>query len=417
MPVGPLRRIEASRQGFAAILVIIPITVLIVASYFLIFKHKSTSNFNSNPAQKQSSDLKSIFNQGKCQGTGTREFGSPPMNLADVGSIIPMGMMIDGHVTPIDHAYFSPKNFNGPRDEYPVFAIADGTIIDIQHRTSDMANAHHGQPTNEYRIVVEYTCSFYSYYDLITSLSPTIISQAGNIDKQNSSLMIPIKVGQEIGRIGGQTLDFAVWNNDVTLKGFVVPDHYLGEPWKIHTDDPFKYFKEPFREQILSLDQRSAEPRQGKIDYDIDGKLVGTWFKEGTGGYDYARNNQDSYWTAQLSIVNDHLDPSQIRFSIGDYDGKPTQFGIKGNSPDPASLDKNSGLVKYELVSYSYYQPDGTPWFNTPVKNIQAKNQTQVMGVALVQMLEDRKIKLETFPGKTADQVNGFDDRAIIYER
>lgn len=272
------------------------------------------------------------LSRGKCQGTGTKEFGSPPMN-----------------------------------------------IVDIQHRTSFVGAAHAGQYTNEYRVVVEYTCSFYSYYDLITSLSADILSKAGNIDDRQDrqgSMRIPIKEGQVIGRIGGQTLDFAVWNNDVTLQ------------------------------------------RTGKIDYDIDGKLVGTWFREGTGGYDYAQNHRDSFWTSQLSIVYDHLDPTQIRFSIGDYSGKPAQFGVTGNTPDPSLIDKSSGLVKYELVQYNYYGSDGSPWDRfSAVKNIQAKNQTQVMGVALVQMLEDRKIKFEVFLGKRADQVSGFSDKAIMYER
>lgn len=404
-----------NHKGFAPILVLLVLGVLATVG-FLAFSNHHTEKF-SPPNFQGDSSLSSQLSGGKCQGTGTKEFGSPPMNLSDIGSIIPLGLMTEGHVTPIDHIYFSPKEFNGPRDEYPVLAITDGTIVAIQHRSSDMAGVHHGRVTNEYRIVIEYSCSFYSYFDLITSLSPDIVSKAGNTDKQFSSVRIPIKEGAEIGRIGGQTLDFAVWNSDVTLKGFIVPAHYQGELWKIHTDDPFKYFKQPLRNQLLALDQRTVEPRQGKIDYDIDGKLVGNWFKEGTGGYDWARNHQDSAWTNQLSIVYDHLDPTQIRVSMGEYNGKPTQFGVAGNAPDPKDVDKSSGLVKYELVQFDYYNPDGTRWFNTPVKNIQAKNQTQIQGVVLVQMLEDRKIKFETFPGKVSEQVSGFTEKAIIYER
>ncbi len=145
---------------------------------------------------------------------------------------------------------------------------------------------------------------------------------------------------------------------------------------------------------------------------------MGNWFKQGSGGYDYAKDHRDSFWTSQLSIVYDHLDPTQIRFSIGDYNGKPAQFGVAGNTPDPATVDKNSGLVKYELVSYAYSGSDSIPWDQqTPIKNIQGKNQTQIQGVVLVQMQEDRKIKFESFPGKRADQVSGFSEKAITYER
>lgn len=404
-------------------LILITVLVMIAVGGAITYRHFSFNRSNPQFPREfaERKNLSSELSGGKCQGTGTKEFGSPPMNIADISSVIPMGMMIDAHVTPIDHAYFNPKIFNSPRDKYPVFAIADGTIVDIQHRTSFVGAAHAGQYTNEYRVVIEYTCSFYSYFDLITSLSPDILAKAGNIDdrqKRNGPLRIPIKKGQEIGRIGGQTLDFAVWNNDVTLKGFVNPKSYQGEPWKIHTDDPFKYFKQPIREQLLALDQRSVEPRGGKIDYDIDGKLLGTWFITGSGGYDYARDHRDSFWTTQLSIVYDYLDPTQIRFSIGDYNGKPEQFGVKGNAPDPATIDKNSGLVKYELAQYDYYDQNGVRWERfDPVKNIQSKNLSQVQGVVLVQMLDDRRIKFEVFPGKTANQVSSFDNSVLNYER
>lgn len=399
---------------------LIVIALGVIGAFFVFSNHHTEKNGPQN-FQIGNTDLGSQLSGGKCQGKGTKEFGSPPMNIDDISSVIPMGMMIDAHVTPIDHAYFNPKIFNSPRDKYPVFAIADGTIVDIQHRTSFVGVEHAGQYTNDYRIVIEYSCSFYSYFDLMNSLSADIVSKAGNIDdRQNrrGPLRIPIKEGQEIGRIGGQTLDFAVWNNDVILKGFVNPKSYQGEAWKIHTDDPFKYFKQPIKDQLLFLDQRSVEPRGGKIDYDIDGKLVGTWFKLGSGGYDYAQNHRDSFWITQLSIAYDYLDPTQIRFSIGDYNGKPFQFGVKGNTPDPVNVDKNSGLIKYELVQYDYYDLSGVRWERfIPVKNIQSKNGIQVQGVVLVQMIEDKKLKFEVFPGKSASKVNGFDSSVLTFER
>ena len=40
-----------------------------------------------------------------------------------------------------------------------------------------------------------------------------------------------------------------------------------------------------------------------------------------------------------------------------------------------------------------------------------------MLGVVLVQVLEDQKIKFETFPGKIASEVTGFTNAAKIYER
>src|SRR5437773_6768911 len=88
--------------------------------------------------------------------------------------IIPYGWMVNQHVTPIDHEYFAPLNWDSPRDSYEVRAPADGYITQIQHRTSDYSSFTHGKATDEYRVIIAYTCTFLSYFDLITSLSPDI---------------------------------------------------------------------------------------------------------------------------------------------------------------------------------------------------------------------------------------------------
>ena len=49
--------------------------------------------------------------------------------------------------------------------------------------------------------------------------------------------------------------------------------------------------------------------------------------------------------------------------------------------------------------------------------DIKTRPQSQVQGVALIEMLEGRKIKFEAFPGKATAQVDGFTGKAILYER
>ena len=44
-------------------------------------------------------------------------------------------------------------------------------------------------------------------------------------------------------------------------------------------------------------------------------------------------------------------------------------------------------------------------------------NRALASGVALFQLVEDRKLKVETFAGKTAAEVSGFTANARIYER
>ncbi|MSR71138.1 MAG: hypothetical protein EXS50_00480 [Candidatus Taylorbacteria bacterium] len=363
-----------------------------------------------------------VDNEG-CTGTGPVMFGTSPMKLEDIGIVLPYGLMVGGHVTPIDHMYFSPVIFNSPRDKYEVRAMADGMITSISERTQQVGDMNNGatKPA-EYQIKFWYTCDFASYYDLITSLSPRLKEEFEKHRRGGgyaSSLNIQVKEGEVVGRIGGQTLDFAVYDYTKMLPGFIVPKHYLAESWKLHIVNPFLYFKEPVSSELLALNPRQVNPREGKIDYDIYGKLVGTWFKEGNNGFGSTGGKNATPWRAHLSFVYDSIDPSALVISIGDYDGEAKQFGVKGNSPDPATIDLNSLQHKYELTQLDYYRTSNGQMWNrkTAYTDIKTRSRTNVQGVALVQMLENRKIKFEVFSGKTAKEVVGFTNKAIIYER
>ncbi len=339
------------------------------------------------------------------------------MNIEDVGVVIPMGEMVGGHVTPIDHIYLQPTVFQSAPDTYNVYADASGVIREIGVEPAFAENKH-----TKIRLIIYHTCDFYSIYNLLTSLSPRILAITGNLTAgQYYNEPITVTQGELLGKIGGQTLDLSVNYDKVTLKGFIVPAHYASESWKIHTVDPFDYFKEPFKSQLLAKDLRQAEPRGGKIDYDIDGKLVGNWFIAGSEGVTGATDPSKS----QLAFVYDWIDPSQIRISIGNYGDIATlqnssdlQYGVKGNAPDPKDISVASGPVKYELVQWSTVAGDGSPWSGMSyAPGLHAVNSSTVKGTVLVQMISDRKIKFEAFPEKPAGDVQGFDANAIVYER
>lgn len=361
------------------------------------------------PGVNQSADQD---HPGQCSGKGPVTFGTPPMRLQDIGSLIPLGLMTGGHVTPIDHMYYYGKDQKAKADTYPVYAIANGVVKDIGTRTHP-SNSDPKVTITDHRVWIQYTCDFYSYFDLATSLSPKL-QQA--LDRHQFD--VPIKEGEIVAYVGGQTLDFGVYNWGLTLPGFVNPSDYDVEKWKVHTDDPFKYFKEPLRSQLLVLDSRQAEPRGGKIDYDIDGKLVGNWFKEGTKGYEGDRANPNGYWVTHLAFAYDDLVPSTVKVSIGSYPGGAAQFCVIGNTPDPATIGITEGLTKYQLTSCSYVHANGSSWDGlAPATDLQLRIQTNVEGTFLTQLQSTRKLKFEVFAGKTAAQVSGFDDQAVTYER
>jgi hypothetical protein len=261
---------------------------------------------------------------------------------------------------------------------------------------------------------MQHSCQTFTYFDLITSLDPAIKKQWQD---SKFGMHIPIKAGQVIGRIGGQSLDTAVYNMDLTLPGFIHTELYDAEPWKVHTDDFFEYFVEPLQSQLLAMNQRKIKPYSGKIDYDQPGKLIGNWFLEGTNGYGGVKGegpgkDGHGYWDGHLAIFYNALNGTSVTISVGRFgpDGQPQAFGVQGNLPDPAKVDQASGVVKYELIPEGRgISPDG--------KTPQAQPFSQVMGVALFQVLGGEKLRVEFFPGKTAAQVTGFTTAAKTYER
>ncbi|HZM64197.1 MAG TPA: hypothetical protein VFB59_03630 [Candidatus Saccharimonadales bacterium] len=347
-----------------------------------------------------------------CVGTDRVNLTHMPMDLKDVATITPYGLIAGAHVTPIDHLYFYPKE--GPRDSYPVYAMADGYIQNISIRSVQTDN---GSPKKaEYRIEMQHSCQTLTYFDLITKLDQTILDQVKDADKKGINGHLPIKAGQIIGWIGEQSLDTAVYNAYLALPGFISPELYEAEPWKIHTDDFFSYFPQDMQAQMAAKNRRKVAPLSGKIDYDQPGKLIGNWFKEGTKGYGGPKGEGPGegdgrgYWSGHLAIFYDAIDPSKVIVSIGEFkNGQPQGFSVIGNSPDPATITKDSGIVKYELTQLpAGIMPDGSA--------VPQQGPVRILGVVLFQVLEGERLKVEAFPDKTAAQVTTFSSPSM-YER
>ncbi len=362
-------------------------------------------NETADPAIKEGIKL----SYGKCQGEEKPKLGTSPMDSADFSSITPYGLVVGQHVTPIDHQYFDPADRSLGVDSYPVYAMADATIIDIGSRPTGVSGGN-----LEYRLVFMISCKLFYYYDLLTSLTTEIDEL---YQQEGMELAIPVKEGQLIGKIGGQTLDFAVWDMDINLD-FIVPEHYQLEPWKIHTADPLNYYTDELKDQLLAKYLRTAKPISGKIDHDIDGKLIGNWFMENTNGYTGDYEKYGDYAYGHLSISPDHLDPTATIISIGSWVDGPEQFHAKDEAPNPALVDTSTGLVKYDLMDGEYLTSTGQHWDRQSLGHqLILVATTQTHGCALVQMLADRQLKFESFPGQTCQSVPSFTEQAEIYER
>lgn len=88
-------------------------------------------------------------------------------------------------------------------------------------------------------MVIEYSCTFWVWYNLLTSLTPEPAQQALPVPGGTSAVRIRVAAGEFLGYIGGRPPDFSVVNSEFTLSGFIVPERYAATPWKIHVVVPY----------------------------------------------------------------------------------------------------------------------------------------------------------------------------------
>ena len=81
---------------------------------------------------------------------------------------------------------------------------------------------------------------------------------------------------------------------------------------------------------------------------------------------------------------------------------------MRGNGPDPANVSHADGVVKYELTPPRISNQTGKPYPDFD---------DRVFGTLLVEMLDERKVRVEVFPGKESEEARGFTVAAMVYER
>jgi len=299
-----------------------------------------------------------------------------PLEFVKITDLEPLGAMNPGgHTIPTDHVYFyyawtppAPVNPQ-PWPVLPVVAPGSGKVIWIL--------STQGQP--DQKVQVQMTGDFFYYLDHVV-LDSTI-----QVDTT-------VTAGQRVGQTGpgSAAVDLGVIYNAVTLPGFVNPARY-GE--SLHADSPFKYFAEPLKTQLYAKVRRNAPDKDGKIDYDVRGRLIGTWFHESVA---VADSMGPTAWPKQLAICPDANEPTQMRVSTGGFCGLVGLWNASPGDPDPATVSIASGKVAFHLL----YTPGGT----------------QRAGLLIVQILDDTRIRLQVFPGSVADNAE-FTGSALIYTR
>lgn len=296
-----------------------------------------------------------------------------PVAIEKITDLEPLGAMNpSGHTFPTDHVYFYTSWTYGqqpiyPAEILPVYAPGSGEVTWILQ-----VNGPHGDA----KILIRMN-KWVSYYLDHVVLDSTI------------AVGSKITAGQVIGISKGIAIDLGITNEQVVLSGFVNSQRYEGQT--LHTDSPYKYFAEPLRSQLYALVRRNAPDKDGKIDYDIKGKLIGNWFHESV---PVAESMMPPSWPKNLAFCPDSNDPLEMRISIGGTISSPGKF--KPSPEDPAfdQLSPASGLVVYHL--------NYTEW--------------GYFGIMLCQLTDDTHLKVEVFPN-VVDSSLQFTANAMIYTR
>ncbi len=337
-------------------------------------------------------------------------FQFPPVNLEKVEHIDPLGDVIGNHVTPIDHQYYIGKEgFEGPIT-IEVYSPAAGNINNIQHMGEFALSGEGRDFYDDYHLVIDHGCGLQTIYIHIDQLNTVLIPNPPQPGDYNS-FNIEVEAGDIIGWYGG-SVDYNLVDENIELE-YISPELYAGEPWKVHTPDPFPYFRDDIKQKLESLSLRRVEPYGGFIVYDVPETLAGNWFIENTNGY---RGVNNDYWDTHIAIVYSNIDPDFIIVSLGDFNGEPQQFAVKGNSPDPAEV-KVGEIVRYELTRKEFYRESTNErWmWGELADDIVLRGNDFVEGIVLFEVLPGEKLKVEIFP--EGSQVNGFTGKEVLYER
>ncbi len=284
---------------------------------------------------------------------GPWAFRASLIDLALIQQITPLGSLNPpSRPLPTDHLYFRVADPN--KGESPAarrtafFAPADGIVRDVVANTG---------PDVGVDIRVTTTITY-----RIGHLIPEIPLARGT----------RVTAGQRLGTTGSVfDIDLGVVNEGITLPGFVNPARYPSMGM-VHTDAPLKYFDEPLRSQLYAKVQRLGPDLDGKIDYDIPGRLSGNWF------------TSDSI---PLLFVYDSYDPARVVIAVSGGLLRNGIYSIAATDPLPRDVSVASGTIRYTLASYPGQPGSIPPAVPSGVPTARL----------LVEMLDDQRIRAEMF--------------------
>jgi hypothetical protein len=309
---------------------------------------------------------------GTVLGDGPLVFTASPVDPAVLDFILPLGNLNPpDHTLPSDHIYFYVGFLRPGVRNVPVVAPGDGTITTILRSSRP-----------DTKIFVRVSASHQYYLDHVI---PDAGIQPGT----------RLTAGQPIGTSGsGFGVDLGVINASRTLF-FANPARYPTDT--LHADAPLQYYAEPVRSQLYAMVRRESDGRDGRINYDVAGRLSGNWFLE---GLPVSRSADVSAGPSELAFVFDNVRPAEAIVSSGGLLGLTGTYLIQAGAAPFADVSVESGVVAYRLS-----QSGGTSGLRSPA----------VVGTLLVQMTAPERVRAElVLGGAPVEPVMGASARTYV---
>lgn len=326
------------------------------------------------------------------------EFTFLPTDLSRMLEFGPIGVI---HVIPKDHGGFRLKEFS--EDAYiPVYAMSDGIIHNIgkDTRTTDS-----GYEYDDYSLHIAVSKTAEMWYGHVSRLADEILAAAPNLNAGyglSNKVNIEIKAGQIIGYIGPHP-GFDIGMFDLAKEVYFANPGRYSQQYR-HTQSWTDYLTPSLLEQVWRINPRTVPPLGGKISHDVAGTIAGNWFLDGT--------TDMTQWSKQLvfayhEIYGDRIaiaDASPLVDGAGILnDGREAYLWfVKGNTPQLSTINQGSGFTKYEVAKWTQLLEDAS----APAE-----------GTVGVQLVDEKTLKYEWFPGKSSSEVTGFSAAVKIYKR
>lgn len=352
-------------------------------------------------------------------------FSEWPVKQDKLASITPLGSMEPekGAVFPIDRLLWQTKDSGaagGDSQSARVQVLAPGNgwlvkVAEIEYWSADK------MVDRDYAVYLAPCQEVEARFYHLQALEPKVMVAAEmNYQDQSSyqtggltvrvreaKVKLKLQSGEVIGWAGGasdrrQAFDWGMV--DERRKPLVFAHASIGDSKQVYTVCPLDYYPVMRQKELRAFlgdgeKTRADEPICGRIDQDIVGSLQGRWRAE--------RMEQTTAEDQHVALVHDELEPQRAVISMGTSLRKS---GLK------------AGLYYFKRKETGYVNRDfGTVTEQGRVfcyQGLQDKQGQAIQRIVLVELVDDKSIKMEARPGLSCASNNyTFSDRMTVFER